>query len=81
MKIIGKTKDGFILEASKDDVAAMEGLYSHQKKFEVGDLIDMEGLFSRCMSIDIAFNDINRLRNSAENIMRATSWIEEFRAN
>ena len=43
MKIIGKTNDGFILEASKDDVAAMEGLYSHQKRFEVGDLIDMEG--------------------------------------
>ena len=32
MKIIGETKDGFILEASKDDVAAMEGLYVHQKK-------------------------------------------------
>lgn len=79
MKIIGKTNDGFILEASKNDVAAMEGLYSHQKRFEVGDLIDMEGLFSKCKSIDIAFNDIDRLRNSAENIIKATSWIEEFR--
>jgi hypothetical protein len=79
MKIIGKTNDGFILEASRDDVAAMEGLYSHQKRFEVGDLIDMEGLFSKCKSIDIAFNDIDRLRNSAENIIKATSWIEEFR--
>ena len=79
MKIIGKTNDGFILEASKDDVAAMEGLYSHQKRFEVGDLVDMKGLFTRCKSIDIAFNDIDRLRNSAENIIKATSWIEEFR--
>lgn len=79
MKIIGKTEDGFILEASKDDVAALEGLYSHQKRFEVGDLIDIEGLFSRCKSIDIAFNDIDRLRNSAENIIEATSWIKEFR--
>lgn len=79
MKIIGKTNDGFILEASREDVAAMEGLYSHQKRFEVGDLIDMEGLFSKCKSIDIAFNDIDRLRNSAENIIKATSWIEEFR--
>lgn len=79
MKIIGKTNDGFILEASKDDVAAMEGLYAHEKRFEVGDLIDMEGLFSRCNSIDIAFNDINRLRNSAKNIIEATSWIKEFR--
>lgn len=79
MKIIGKTEGGFILEASKDDVAAMEGLYAHEKRFEVGDLIDMEGLFSRCNSIDIAFNDIDRLRNSAKNIIEATAWIEEFR--
>ena len=79
MKIIGETKGGFILEASKDDVAAMEGLYVHEKRFEVGDLIDINGLFTRCRSIDIAFNDIDRLRNSAENIIKATSWIEEFR--
>ena len=79
MRIIGKTNNGFILEASKDDVAAMEGLYSHEKMFKVGDLIDMSGLFSHCKSIDMAFNDINRLRKSAKNIIEATSWIEEFR--
>ena len=79
MRIIGKTEDGFILEASKDDVAAMEGLYAHEKRFEVGNLIDMKGLFSRCRSIDVAFNDIDHLRQSAESIIKATSWIEEFR--
>ena len=81
MKIIGKTKDGFIIEASREDVAAIEGLYVYEKKFEVGDLIDIRGLFSNCQSIGIAFNDINRLRHSAENIIEATSWIEEFRNN
>lgn len=79
MKIIGETKDGFILEASKDDVAAMEGLYSHQKKYEVGDLIDIMGLFSRYANINNALNDINRLRISAENIIKAAAWVEEFR--
>ena len=79
MKIIGRTKDGFILEASRDDIAAMEGLYSHEKSFEVGDLIDMKGLFSKCKSIDVAFNDISRLRTAAKSILDATSWIEEFR--
>lgn len=79
MKIIGEAKDGFILEASKDDVAAMEGLYSHQKKYEVGDLIDIEGLFSRYANINNALNDINRLRISAENIIKAAAWVEEFR--
>lgn len=79
MKIIGETKDGFILEASKDDVAAMEGLYSHQKKYEVGDLIDINGLFSRYANINNALNNINRLKNFAEDIIKATSWVEEFR--
>ena len=35
MKIIGKTKEGFIIEASKDDAAALENLYSHKKTFNV----------------------------------------------
>ena len=79
MKIIGKTNNGFILEASRDDVAAMEGLYSHQKKYDVGDIIDINGLFSRYSNINHALNDINRLKNSAENIIRAAAWVEEFR--
>lgn len=79
MKIIGKTNNGFILEASRDDVAAMEGLYAHQKKYEVGDLIDINGLFARYSNIDHALNDINRLKNSAENIIKAAAWVEEFR--
>lgn len=79
MKIIGKTNNGFILEASKDDVAAMEGLYSHQKKYDVGDLIDINGLFARYVNINHALNDINRLKNSAENIIKAAAWVEEFR--
>ena len=79
MKIIGKTNNGFILEASRDDVAAMEGLYSHQKKYDVGVIIDINGLFSRYSNINHALNDINRLKNSAENIIRAAAWVEEFR--
>lgn len=39
----------------------------------------MKGLFNRYRSVDMAFNDIDRLRNSAENIIKAASWIEEFR--
>lgn len=79
MKIIGKTEDGFILEASKDDVAALEGLYSHQKTFRVGDLIDVDGLFSRCKHIEMTSDDIKRLRSSLEDIIKALSWFENFR--
>ena len=79
MKIIGKTENGFILEASKDDVAGMEGMYSHQRRFEIGDVVDIYGLFQKYNSVSIALNDINRLRMSAKNIIDAASWVEEFR--
>ena len=79
MKIIGKTEEGFIIEASKDDVAAMEGLYAHAKRFEVGDLIDIYQLFSKINSLDIAFNNIDRLKDAAEKAIEAATWIEEFR--
>lgn len=79
MKIIGATEDGFILEASRDDVAALEGLYSHQKKFKVGDLIDIYGLFRQYKTIRMALDDIHRLKQSAQNIMNSADWVEEFR--
>lgn len=79
MRIIGKTDDGFIIEASKSDVSAMEGLYEHQKRFNVGDVIDMEGLFNRYKTVAIAFNDIPRLVNSAQNIIDACHWVKEFK--
>ena len=80
MKIIGKTKDGFILEASKKDVSAMEGLYIHEKNFDVGDIIDMHGLFSKYSAVNSAFSDLDRLRDAAKRIIDATDWIEEFRS-
>lgn len=79
MKIIGKTENGFILEASNDDVAAMRGLYSHQKRFEIGDIVDIHGLFQKYASVSMALNDINRLRDAANRIVNATNWVEEFR--
>lgn len=79
MRIIGKTDNGFILEASKSDVSAMEGLYEHQKSFNVGDVIDMEGLFNRYKTVAIAFKDIPILVNSAQNIIDACRWVEEFK--
>lgn len=33
MRIIGKTEYGFILEATKEEVARLEGLYAHEKNF------------------------------------------------
>ena len=80
MKIIGKTKDGFILDASGKDVSGIEGLYTHEKHFNVGDIIDIYGLFSRYSTVNSAFSDLDRLRDAAKRIIDATDWIEEFRS-
>lgn len=79
MKIIGKSEDGFILTASKDDVAAIEGLYRHEKRYEIGDIIDIEGLFRNYTSVDIALRDIEKLRHTSELLNNAVDWIEQFR--
>lgn len=79
MRIIGKTEDGFILEATKDDVAGLEGLYAHEKNFKVGDLIDINGLCRKYKSIHMALNDIDNLKRSAQRIVDNAAWVEEFR--
>ena len=79
MKIIGKTDDGFILEATKEDVAGLEGLYTREKNFRVGDLIDFDKFHNKYRSIESALNDINRLKEAAQRIIDSAEWVEEFR--
>ena len=78
MRIIEKTNDGFILDASKNDVAALEGLYSHEKRFEVGDVIDIYGLFSKYSSVRSALRNIDKLKESAQIIIDSAEWVKEF---
>jgi hypothetical protein len=79
MKIIGKSEDGYILTASKDDVAAIEGLYSHQNRYEIGDIIDIEGLFRKYTIVDNALKDIDKLRHTSELLNNAVDWIQQFK--
>lgn len=79
MRIIGKTDNGFILDASKEDVAAIEGLYSHEKRFEIGDVIDIHGLFGKYSSVRSALGDIDKLKKSAQRIIDSAEWVEVFR--
>lgn len=78
MKIIGKTENGYIVEASEDDVAAIEGRYVHEKRYEIGDIIDIYGLFRKYNTVSMALKDINNLRLCANNIIDATNWIEKY---
>ena len=79
MKIIGKTKDGYILEASRDDIAGIQGMYGHSATVEIGTVIDTEGLFRKYSNVNSAFNEISKLRQTAEMITKAADWIEQFK--
>ena len=81
MKVIGKTEDGFILEASKDDIAGIQGLYWCDARIKIGDTIDFEGLFRKYSSAANAFNNIEKLRYTATLINEAADWVEQFRNN
>ena len=78
MKIIGKTNDGFILEASKDDIAGIQGMYCHQVKTDIGTIIDISGLFNKYANVSSAFNTIQKLRETADVILKAADWVEQF---
>ena len=79
VKIIGKTKDGYILEASRDDIAGIQGMYGHSATVEIGTVIDTEGLFRKYNNVNSAFNEISKLRQTAEMITKAADWIEQFK--
>ena len=81
VKIIGKTKDGYILEASRDDIAGIQGMYGHSATVEIGTVIDTEGLFYKYNNVNSAFNEISKLRQTAEMITKAADWIEQFRGS
>lgn len=51
MKIIGKTKSGFILEASRDEVENLMGFYSMRTAIEVGDEIKVSEMFQQLYSL------------------------------
>lgn len=78
MKIIGITGDGFILEASKDDVAAMEGMYYGQKKFKVGDVVNIRELFTKYRGVSAALKDIYGVKKQAERLIEDVTWVEKF---
>ena len=80
MKVIGKTRDGYILDASEEDAFAIQGMYKFEKgrRLEVGDEIDITGLFHRYHSISVALNDVNKLSQTATLLTNAVDWVQQF---
>ena len=81
MKVIGMTNDGYILEASCDDINGIQGLYRHEKKIKIGDEINFDGLFRKYTNVNTALDNIEKLRYTAELLTNAVDWIEQFRSD
>ena len=79
MNIIGKTKQGYIIDASKKDVAKLMGFYWHGddgcKMPEVGDELDINGLFDRCSEARRILFNCSEIRHRALEVLRATDDI------
>lgn len=82
MKIIGDTENGFILEASKDEVANLKGFYSdynlrsnvNNKELEskIGGIIEIEPIYSRYRTFESIIKStdfskvLDRLKDTVE---------------
>lgn len=83
MKIIGTTKEGFILEASKDEIANLKGFYSsYQSKTEthVGDTIIVDEIYRRYTSIErlITSDDFSDNLAKLKKAVKLLSPVEEI---
>ena len=80
MKVIGKTDDGYILTATADDIAAIQGMYRYETKIDIGTEVDIDGLFRKYRNIAFALDDITALKEkTCDLILKAVEWIELFR--
>ncbi|WP_117017111.1 hypothetical protein [Aeribacillus pallidus] len=63
MKIIGESKDGFIIEASRGEIDNLLGFYSEYssgyKKPKVGDEIEVSKMFSKLYHLEKNKHSIN----------------------
>lgn len=66
MKIIGKTKDGYLLEADANEIAKLMGYYNdyhlpqqrHREKLEIGDRVNVAAMFGHLYSLEAAGKEI-----------------------
>lgn len=74
MEIIGKTKEGYILKASKNEVANLIGFYSdysdefRSKGLEIGDSIQISKMYNRLYKQERSSKDLERTAQTLRTI-------------
>ena len=69
MKVIGKSEDGYIITATKDEIANLQGLYSHYSdefKVNVGDELNIKPFYDMAKNA----NSIRSRRDELESMAR-----------
>lgn len=72
MKVIGKSENGYIITATKDEIANLQGLYSHFSdgfNVDVGDELNIEPFF------DMA-KEANNIRSRRDELERVANHID-----
>lgn len=65
MKIIGKAKDSFILQASENEVANLVGHYSHwDVRLETGDEINVAKMYHQLRSLSVLRTEIESTKET-----------------
>ena len=72
MKVIGKTEDGYLINAKQDELANLQGMYSHYDdnfRLNIGDEINIKPFY------DMAKEAV-RLRNRSDELRTAANHID-----
>ena len=72
MKILGASKDTYIVEMTKDEAANYAGHYSayeHERKWEVGTVLPMGDIYSKAQE---AVNDFQVIKKSVDELHKAS---------
>lgn len=86
MKVIGKSKDGFILQATETEVANLIGYYSERSdgfKVKPGDEINVHDMFQTLYQMDSHAKEIEliqrKLREIADNLEPVVPILREVK--
>ena len=79
MKVIGQSEDGYIITATKDEIANLQGLYSHYSiefKVDVGDELNIEPFYDMARKANSIRSRRNELESVANHIAAALEIID-----
>ncbi len=81
MKVIGKSEDGYIIAATRDEIANLQGLYSHYSdefKVDVGDELNIEPFYNmakKANSIRSRRDELESIASHIDSVLRIIDFV------